>query len=256
MVDIRKTVLLRLIAGLVLALAGAGVLADKLIIYGDDAYAPVIYAKQGQVAGILPALFARLAKSTGDSYELVLLPWKRALREAERGQGGITNLSWNQERAKLFDFSDPIYDDDIQLVVLKGRAFAFADLSDLQGKTLGGLSGASYGEVVDKAIAAGLIRVERDPSQVSRLKKLLLGRMDAAIVGNGMAGLDTLLSADEQLSANRDKFSVLPQPLVRDPLYLAFAKSMQMKPALERFNKALAALKSSDEYRQLVETAR
>jgi polar amino acid transport system substrate-binding protein len=240
------------LAALLLTLVSGPALAEKLVIYGDDAYAPVIYAKQGQAAGILPALFARLSRSTGDSYELVLVPWKRALQEAGRGQGGITGVSWNSERAKLFDFSEPIYDDDIQLVVLNGSNFVFAELRDLQGKTLGGLFGASYGEDVDKAIEAGLFRVDRDPSQIARLKKLLLGRVDIAIVGNGLAGFEQLLAADAQLSANRHKFKLLPRPLVRDPLHLAFAKSALMKPALERFDKALLAFKASEEYKQLV----
>jgi ABC-type amino acid transport substrate-binding protein len=245
-----RNALLGLIAALLLMLTSIPALAEKLLIYGDDAYAPVVFLKQGQAAGILPSLFARLSKITGDSYELVLVPWKRALQEAGRGQGGITGISWNSERAKLFDFSEPIYDDDIQLVVLNDTRMVFTELKDLQGKTLGGLAGASYGDEVDKAIEAGLFRVDRDPSQIARLKKLLLGRVDIAIVGNGLAGFEQLLAADAHLSANRDKFRVLPRPLVRDPLHLAFAKTMHMKPALERFDKALLAFKGSEEYKQ------
>lgn len=226
--------------------------AEKLVIYGDESYAPVIYADQGGPAGILPAIFKRISKDTGDTYELTLVPWKRALSESMRGRGGITNISRNTERDKLYDFSVPIYDDDIQLVVLKGKEFAFAELKDLKGKTIGGAQGASYGDEVDKAIADGIIVMDRDPHQLPRLKKLLLGRIDVAIVGNGFAGFEQLIASDPELAANRSKFVVLPRALVRDPLHLAFVKSMSMSPALKRFDKAMEALKKTAEYRRIV----
>ncbi|MES2935193.1 MAG: transporter substrate-binding domain-containing protein [Pseudomonadota bacterium] len=226
--------------------------AEKLLIYGDDAYVPVIYLDHGKPVGILPAIFSRLSKDTGDTYELVLLPWKRALDESARGHGGITNISWNKERDRLYDFSAPIYDDDIQLVVLKGKEFPFLKFQDLKGKIAGGKIGASYGEEVDKAILDGTIKIDRDSSQVSRMKKLLLGRIDVAIIGNGNAGFDLMIASDPDFIANRDKLMVLPQPLVRDPLHLAFAKSMHKQAALDRFNKALQAFRKTIEYRRLI----
>lgn len=246
----------QLFSGLLLLVCGvfSGALkAETISVYGDEAYAPVIYLDHGKPTGVLPAIFARLSRDTGDRYELVLVPWKRALYESQRGLGGVTNISWTKERSAIYDFSDPIYFDDIQLVVLKGKEFPFNELKDLKGKKVGGADGASYGEDVDKAIAAGIISMDRDPNQLSRMRKLLLGRMDVAIVGNGRAGFERLLASAPDLVANRDKFVVLPKPLSTDPLYLAFAKSKKMQPALARFNKALAALKKTDEYRQLVE---
>jgi len=226
--------------------------AENLVIYGDNSYPPIIYLDNDQTAGILPAIFARLEKDTGDTYELRLLPWKRALKNAQNSDGGITNISRNEAREKFYDFSLPIYDDDISLVVLKGHEFDFNTLKDLQGKKLGGLSGASYGEEVDQAISNGELHVERENGEQSRLLKLLAGRIDVAIIGNGIAGLEVILASDPGLEANRNQFVMLPKPLVRDPLHLAFSKAMNVQPALERFNKALVALKRTDEYQQLI----
>lgn len=226
--------------------------AENLVIFGDNSYPPIIYLDHDQPAGILPAIFARLEKDTGDTYELRLLPWKRAMKNAQNGEGGITNISRNKAREKLYNFSLPIYDDDISLVVLKGHEFDFKTLKDLKGKTLGGLSGASYGEAVDQAISSGELDVERENGEQSRLLKLLAGRLDVAIIGNGVAGLDVILASDPGLAANRSQFVLLPKPLVRDPLHLAFSKTMNVQPALERFNKALVALQHTVEYRQLI----
>lgn len=226
--------------------------ADNVVVFGDNAYAPVSYLNGGKPAGIFPVIFDRLSRDTGDHYEFVLLPWKRALSESLRGSGGITNFSWTEERDKLYDFSQPIYFDDIQLVVLKGKEFAFAEPKDLKGKTAGGAAGASYGEEVDRAIADGSISVDRDDNQRFRMRKLLAGRIDVAIIGNGTAGFEQLLASDPELKAMRSRFVMLPHPLAHDPLYLAFAKAMHMKPTLERFNHALSALKRTAEYQQII----
>lgn len=240
------------LASLVFAFLSNTACADDVVVYGDNAYAPVSYLDGGKPAGIFPAIFNRLSRDTGDHYEFVLLPWKRALRESLRGGGGITNFSWTEERDKLYDFSQPIYFDDIQLVVLKGKEFPFSEVKDLKGKIAGGAAGASYGEDVDRAIADGTFSVDRDDNQGFRMRKLLAGRIDVAIIGNGTAGLELLLALDPELKAMRSRFVVLPHPLTRDPLYLAFAKSMHMKPTLERFNHALSALKRTAEYQQMI----
>ncbi len=225
--------------------------AETLMVLGDHAYAPVIYAQNGQPAGLLPAILARVSALTGDHYDLRLSPWRRAYELAIRGEGGVVGVSFNQERARIFDFSRPMYDDDIQIITLKTKTFPFAKLEDLKGKTIGGINGASYGDDVDKAIAGGLFVVDRDVGQAGRLRKLLAGRLDAAFIGNGQAGFDGVVSSVEDLRNNRAQFVVLPTPLTRDPLYLAFPKSMNKRGALDRFDAALENLRKSGELKRL-----
>lgn len=81
----------------------------------------------------------------------------------------------------------------------------------------------------------------------------MYGRMDAAIIGNGMTGYERLIAASPELISNRDKFVILPRPLVSDPLHLTFLESMNMTVAMERFNKALLQLKKSAGHRKLLE---
>jgi polar amino acid transport system substrate-binding protein len=224
--------------------------AEKVVVYGDDANAPVMYLDQGKAKGILPDIFARLSKDTGDTYELILVPWKRALQESMRGKGGIANFSYTKERADLYDFSEPIYIDDLKLVVLKNHEFTFNKIEHLKGKTVGGAAGASFGEEIDKAINDGTIVIDRDPHQLSRMLKLLRGRIEVAIIGG--AAFDLLLVSNPELAANKSKFIALPNPLANDSLHLAFIKSMNMKPILARFNKALIDFKKSKEYKKII----
>lgn len=225
--------------------------AETLVVLGDHAYAPVIFSQNGKPTGLLPAILARASALTGDHYDLRLSPWKRAYELAARGEGGVVGVSLNKDRARIFDFSRPLYDDDIQIVTLKGKTFPYAKLEDLKGKTIGGINGASYGDDVDKAIASGLFVVDRDVGQAGRLRKLLAGRLDAAFIGNGQAGFDSIVSSEEELRNNRAQFVVLPTPLTRDPLHLAFPKSMHKREALDRFDAALEKLRQSGELKRL-----
>jgi hypothetical protein len=104
--------------------------------------------------------------------------------------------------------------------------------------------GASYGDIVDNAIKEGVFQVDLSTTDAIRIRKLLRGRLDAAIVSNGQIGLDAILKTDPELLANRSEFVVLATPLVRDPLHLGFAKSMKMTNFLREFNQSLKTNKT------------
>jgi polar amino acid transport system substrate-binding protein len=226
--------------------------AETLVLQGDEDYPPISYLRDGKVAGVLPAILRLAEPLTGDTYILQVGPWNRVYALGLRGEAGVYQLSFNQERAALFDYSKPYYNDDIQIVTLKERSFPFRSLQDLRGKRIGGVSGASYGQEVDHAIAQGLFTVDRDVGQVGRLRKLLAGRLDAAFIGNGPAGVEQLFARSAVLRNQRDRFAILPVPVVRDSLYVAFAKSMQQRAALDRFDAAIAQLQKSGELARIV----
>lgn len=220
--------------------------AETLVVYGDDNYLPVIYHDAaGKPAGVLVDILRKVSDRSGDTYDIQLFPWKRAYELARRGSGAVVGVSLTAERSEIFDFSDPIYNDDIQIVVRKGYEFKFNQISDLRGKTLGGVIGASYGDLVDRAIKDEQFKVDRDIGQASRLRKLLLGRIDGAIIGNGTAGYEAVLHSEPDLLAQVNRLQVLKTPLARDPLYLATPKSMRKKEVIDRFNKALHELQKS-----------
>lgn len=233
------------------SLCSTASLADPIKIFGDENYPPVIYLDaQQQPAGVLIDVLQQFERATGEQLDLQLYPWKRAYVSAEYAKGGVIGVSKNAPRELVFDFSDPIYNDDINIVVRKGSEFPFNNLNDLHGKKIGAQSGASYGAEADIAIESQLFEVERDQSQISRLRKLLHGRIDAAFIGNGHAGLDQLLDADPELKAQRAEFVILSKPLTRDELYLAFSKSLHMQDFLARFNQVMRDAKASESVSQ------
>ena len=238
---------------LLLCVTGALSAAEEIVIFGDNDYRPVIFEDaQRQSAGILSEVLRQFAQDSGTEVNIKLYPWKRAYTNAEKGLGGVIGLSRTPERMQIFDFSAPIYDDSINVVVLKGKEFPFNSLADLEGRIIGVQSGASYGSEVDAAIAAGQLSVEADQGHISRLNKLLHGRIEAAFIGNGQRGLQALLESDSRLAANQEQFVVLPRQLASDLLYLGFAKPLNQQPLLDRFNRWLIEAQEKQTIEQLV----
>ncbi len=219
--------------------AACGARAENLVVYGDDAYAPVIHLVDGRPSGFLADLLRAAEAHSGDRYELRLVPWKRAYEMALRGQGGLIGVSATSERRERFDFSRPVYRDAIHVVVLNGREFEVRGLEDLRGRLIGGVIGASYGQTVDQAISNGLFRMDRDVGQPNRLRKLLAGRLDAALIGNGELGFEMAIDSQATLRSQRERFVMLPTPLVSDPLHLAFPKQLNQVGAIARFDAAM-----------------
>jgi len=219
-----------------------GAQAETLVVYGGDAFAPSSYLLQGKPAGTLVDILKKVSEKTGDTYEVRLYPWKRAYEYAVRGDGAILGLSMTPERQELFDFSEPMHYNELQLVVVKGNEFVYTKFEDLKDRSVGGGTGVSYGPEVDQAIASGAFTLDRDSDATARLQRVLVGQLQVAIIGHGIQGLEYLVKGHPRLSKRRGELSVLPKPLARDPLYLATPKSLQKKEVLARFSKALHEL--------------
>ena len=187
--------------------------------------------------------------------KIELVPWKRAYAQGLNGKGGVLGLSKNEQRLKVFDYSDELYVDQILLVVLKGKEFPFDNIEDLQGKRIGGNAGSSYGDDFERGKKQVFNYLEDYRGASIRLKKLLFSRIDAALIGPGRAGFEEAISQDAQLKTEADKFSILPKPLVEDPNFLGFAKSMQMQDFLQRLNQDLRTARENGEIDVIIETA-
>jgi len=227
-----------------------GVRAEEIVIYSSDAFPPQIYLADGKPAGFVPALFQRLSQDTGDTYTFILLPWKRAIGESEAGHGGIVNFSLTEQRQRQFDFSRPIFKNEVELTVLKERLAEFKNVGDLKGKIFGVPLGASFGGLFEKGVNDKTYLVDPDGQPASRIKKLLLRRVDVAVLGQSFMKYSA--KSDSFLQENQDKLAILPFTLINDWEYLAFPKTMHMQPVIKRFDDAFSAFKKTREYQQLI----
>lgn len=234
------------VAAALALLVGAQAFAESLTLYADVGYPPLVYRDKvsGRPTGQLPDLLARAEALTGDRYVVELMPWARAYQMALRGQGGLLGATRTPEREALFDFSAALLRDDIHVVTRRADAASFSGLDDLRGRRIGGVRGVSYGPALDQAAAVGEVVVERDNCQRTQLRRLLLGQMDAVLVGNGALGFELQWRGYPALEARRGELQWHPLPLVRSSLHVAFAKAMAQRAALDRLDAALARVQA------------
>lgn len=242
------------ICAMILLLFGTGAFGEEITILGNDYSAPKIYMDGETPAGILTDIVAYLDQQMPD-YQLTikLYPWVRAYENAVEGNGGIIGLSMTAERLKLFDYSEPVYYDEVVIVVLKGQEFPFNAIEDLQGKTIGIGRGGSFGEEYEKAKQAGLFTIEEDSGPVMRLKKLLAKRMDCAFINPGEPALRYTVKQDKELLQHKEEFVILSRPFKRDPNFLGFSKKMGMTDFLQAFNAELKKAYESGAIQKIID---
>lgn len=224
--------------------------ADPIVIFGNDCKPPKSWVDRGRPKGVLVDILHEIEARTGLSFDIRLMPWKRAYMSALEGRGGIFGLSKNMERLSLFDFSEVMYVDEMRLVVLKGREFAYHKVEDLKGMTLGVTRGASYGDDYDRAKGRVFIPSE-DSGPISRLRMLLAGRIDAALIGPGEASVRFTITQDRMLMDNRDQFVILETPFVQDDNYIGFAKSLERRDVLDKIDRALLEMRRDGTFRRI-----
>ncbi|GGC62807.1 substrate-binding periplasmic protein [Undibacterium terreum] len=157
-------------------------------------------------------------------FDIRRYPWKRAVTNAENGEGLIFGISKTPERLRHFTFSAPVISDAAWLVTNCVAKFPFSSLHDLQGKTIGIVRGTSYGNEFDRQSNV-LFRVEDDTnSNSARLQKLSLKRTDAIIIYNNSLRREELEAViNQQYRASKEgsthsignatMFCVLPKPV-------------------------------------------
>lgn len=214
---------------------------DRILLYGNAIKPPKTWDESGSPKGILIDIIREIEKRTDLEFDIQMRPWARAYKNALEAQGGIYGLSKTRERLSLFDYSIPMYYDEIVLVVLKGNEFQFNSMADLAGKRIGVTRGASYGDEYADALGTIFIPVYNS-NPTHSLRMLHEGRIDATVIGPGKAGLLHFLSRDPYLKGLDDKFVILEKRLAKDTNHIGFRKTMKCGKTLQTINQALRSM--------------
>lgn len=244
--DVLARVLLRAaaVAGLLLApLAGA---KETLQIEVDADNPPFMYLSGNRPAGVYPAVIAAAFARIGVPVNIEPRPWKRALLDLDAGRSGVGGIYKNAERLNKYDFSDPIFVEQLAVYYRRRQPLLFRGLPDLYGKQVGVIRGWSYGDDFDRARKANLLRINEASGDRQNLSKLAFGRIDAAVA--------VVESGDAVVAGENFSDVVRAETLLaRNPAHLAFARSARRGALLARFNKALAEMRQDGTLERLIE---
>ncbi|WP_284614452.1 substrate-binding periplasmic protein [Aquabacterium humicola] len=232
---------------LVVALLSPPVAAQERVAV-DSQNAPFMYADGERAAGLYPALLQAGFDRIGVPVRIEALPWSRALAALEQAEIGVGGIYKNSERVQKYDYSAPIFVEKLVLYVRRDKPRAFAGVPDLAGLRIGVIRGWSYGDAFDAARRGGHLQAEEVASDAQNFSKLEQKRLDA-IVAVEQAGTAQLASGQYP------SVIALPTPLAVNPTHLAFNKSANKRALLQRFDRALDAMRRSGEHDRLVERA-
>ena len=160
----------------------------------------------------------------------VCLPWPRALKMAEQGEGLIFGISKNKEREKTLHYSQPVVMRYIFVVTRADAQFPVKSLQDLKGKVIGVPRGFQFTDEFEM-MRDKVFKLEQDhPQPISRIYKLLFKRMDAALFASPVANpawierrLQTIRDQQAAGVGGLDdvKLVASPEPLMADTLHFA-----------------------------------
>ena len=191
------------------AAPGSEAARPVIVVDVDAENPPFMYSRAGYAVGLYPAVIRAALGRCHDNVRVQAKPWRRAFVEIDKAQAGVGGLYKNAERLAKYDFSEPIYVENIAVFYRTVRPFDFRTVADLYGKRVGVLRGWSYGDDFDAARRNGAIATEEVSSDRSNFLKLTDGRLDAvlAIEEAGQAamaasGLHGIEQANAYLASN------------------------------------------------------
>ncbi|MBL8671498.1 MAG: transporter substrate-binding domain-containing protein [Alphaproteobacteria bacterium] len=233
---------MRLLALLVAAALAGGCArpssAETLAIVGSTSVPVKSELVGGMPAGFAVEVAAEAARKAGFSPSVSLYPWERAVRIAREGRAVLAHLYWTPARAGSFDFTLPLYEDDVLVVTRRGAEFQIRGVQDLRGRRLAVQQGAGYGAPFEAALPWLDARTDNDP--VQRLRLLARRDIDAALFNPCPAAV-WRTAALAGLPAER--FAIMERPLARLPCHMAVAKG-HMPGLVERLNRAIESLRA------------
>jgi polar amino acid transport system substrate-binding protein len=234
---------------LLLSLPACGAARDVITLTTGEwrPYLSRQFAGNGAIARIVTAAFAL----EGVEVRYLFRPWKRAYEEAAEGgaEGSLawsTSQRWDNERQRLFYFSDAVFDGQSVFFHLKSMPFRWRDDPQLTGVTMGGTLGYEY--FFDEYPG---LKIDRSaPSDELNFYKLLAGRFQIfpANLDVGLYFLHRELPPEQAALLTWD-----PAPYNTTTYYLMLNRKNKANPDyLARFNRGLQKLKASGKYQQTI----
>ncbi|RCL25520.1 amino acid ABC transporter substrate-binding protein [Pseudomonas sp. AFG_SD02_1510_Pfu_092] len=174
-------------------------------------------------------------------------PWARALLGVGEGRYDVLINAWyNDSRARIGQFSSAYLSNRIRLLQRKGEAFRYKQQSDLHPYSIAVVRDYAYSPEFD-----GDTRLHKVPVRnfSSAVRMLAAGRVKLAVEDEYVARYN--LQREPQ--AVRDGVLLVDPPLAENTLHILVSlKHPEHQRIVERFERAIAAMKADGSYARLL----
>ncbi|MCV2369530.1 substrate-binding periplasmic protein [Roseateles oligotrophus] len=218
----------------------AGFAASNAV--GSDALLPVpVAVSESSRRPFVAQMLALIGQAAGIDWQVHRVPWARVLLMAERGHALAFGVSRSASREQLFEFSNPVFDNHVWMVVRRDQSLNYRDLNDLQGRTLCVTRGISYGSAFDAAKGV-VFRVELvDGDLGARTRMLMAGRCDVMLTSHRHPQPWAVEQVLRRESGHAAGIAVVPTPMQLDPVHFVAARGHALAQLLPRLNEAMRA---------------
>lgn len=232
---------------------------EKVIILGDEDYAPYSYTENGQLKGIYVDILKLVAKKLSGSYQIELrgVPWKRGLSELNSGTTFALFPPYRRkERTYISSYSKPLYRESIVIFcnedVMKFSRKVFPD--DFNGLTIGINAGFSLSDALIEAKKNGKIKTEEAKGNDANIKKLLYKRIDC--YANDRASILFTLKKLRKSAEFKNINIYQAVELSGEEAFLAFSANFRASykdDFIHKFNSALEETRKSGEIHRIID---
>ena len=207
-----------------------------------------VYGENLPENGFFTAITKEAFKRAGYDLKVKFLPWKRALEQSKKGTyDGILGAYYNEDRAKSFYYSDPVYQSDEVFVQLKGKGISYKTLQDLKPYKIGGVLGGAP----SKELQSLGLNLEETVTTIQSLRKLNAKRVDLVVVGR--AEFHYRLNTVEDLVKVKNKFDVIEPPFKSYQLYCPITKvRADGQEVVNKFNQAISEMKADGSFEAIL----
>ncbi|MCL1058109.1 transporter substrate-binding domain-containing protein [Shewanella gelidimarina] len=209
--------------------------ADTL--YLTSLHWPPYSGSQLKNEGASIAITRAALAAVGHKVEVDFYPWSRAVRMASRADskysGYLPEYAYPTDK---FVFSDSMGSSPLGLVEQKRHPISWSEQSDLNQYNIGVVQGYVNTEQLDNMIAQGVQPVEVVASDIHNIKKVVSGRIDAAVIDVYVLRY-LLVQPDMESVASRVQLN--KRTLTKKELYIAFKNNAEGKKWRDLFNRGL-----------------
>jgi len=218
----------------------------------EQEYPPLI-SYETQVGGLLTDMVRASFKLRGVDVTFAAVPNNRAITGLMQGlYDGSYGWTHSAERdEKLLYSSKPIYFLKIVFFQRSNEEYKWEHLTDLNAYNIGVTQGNHYSDEFSDLIAAGKLKIDPAPSDISNFKKLLLGRIDIFPIDQdvGQYFLKNNFSIEDQrrIKSQGKAISIVP-------VYLVVRRTLpHAKEFISRFDQGFQQLSESGQLEKMIE---
>ena len=127
-------VILSVVSGTAMIAFGAN---DRMIVVVDENYPPYTFGTAKQANGLYTKLIEAIFARMGVKVEIQALHWEEALKAGQEGKAAVGGIYKNSARLKIYDYSEPLFEERLALYVKKGETFHFTRYLTCRERSLG-----------------------------------------------------------------------------------------------------------------------